>query len=225
VYTADLGGGLLGWATFPEKEASPKTLAYDGVVIYHESLPGGNADFGTDAVYNQGDTLTHEAGHWLSLYHTFQGGCSKKGDRVDDTPAEAAPNFYCDPVNSCPTLHPGVDDLINNFMDYGDDICLDSFTPGQTARMQANWAALRNLVPQIHNVTPGRARVGATVTIKGSALSGATAVYFNTTPATFTVNADDSITAIVPVGATSGQVAVTGPNGTSTASRNFRVRP
>jgi hypothetical protein len=63
------------------------------------------------------------------------------------------------------------------------------------------------------------------VTIKGSALSGATAVYFNTTPATFTVNADDSITAIVPVGATSGQVAVTGPNGTSTASRNFRVRP
>ena len=92
VYTADLGGGLLGWATFPEKKAKGKKLAMDGVVIYHESLPGGNADFGHDAVYNQGDTLTHEAGHWLSLYHTFQGGCSKKSDQVEDTPGAASSN-------------------------------------------------------------------------------------------------------------------------------------
>src|SRR6188472_4191417 len=138
VYTADLGFGLLGWATFPVKNAKGTKLAMDGVVIYHESLPGGNADFGTDAVYNQGDTLTHEAGHWLSLYHTFQGGCSKKGEQVADTPAEAAPNFTCDPIDSCPNDGLGPD-LIHNFMDYGDDICLDSFTAGQTARMQANW--------------------------------------------------------------------------------------
>jgi hypothetical protein len=224
VYTADLGGGLLGWATFPEKKVSPTTLAMDGVVIYHESLPGGNADFGEDAVYNLGDTLTHEAGHWLSLYHTFQGGCTnKKGDRVDDTPAEAAPNFLCDPIDSCPNDGQGPD-LIHNFMDYGDDICLDSFTPGQTARMQANWGALRNLVPQVKNLTPSRGSVGATVTIKGSALSDATAVYFDGVPATtFTVNSDDSIAAVVPPGATTGQVAVTGPNGTGTGGKVFRV--
>src|SRR6185295_7837894 len=110
-------------------------------------------------------------------YHTFQGGCSKKGDLVEDTPAEAAPNFLCDDMNSCPKLHPGVDDLIHNFMDYGDDICLDSFTPGQATRMQANWDALRNLIPQVKNFTPGRGIVGTSVTIKGSALSGATNVY------------------------------------------------
>jgi hypothetical protein len=224
VYTADLGGGLLGWATFPEKRFSPKDLAQDGIVLYHESLPGGNADFGEDAVYNLGDTLTHEAGHWLSLYHTFQGGCTKKNDRVDDTPAEAAPNFLCDEMNSCPALHPGVDDLIHNFMDYGDDICLDSFTPGQTARMQANWDALRNLLPQVKNFTPGKGSVGESVTIKGSSLSGATAVYFHGTPATFTVNADDSIAATVPVGATTGPIEVTGPNGTATSGKIFKVQ-
>src|SRR5262245_48656564 len=37
VYTADLGGGLLGWATFPAKNAKGNKLAMDGVVIYHES--------------------------------------------------------------------------------------------------------------------------------------------------------------------------------------------
>jgi hypothetical protein len=226
VYTADLGGGLLGWATFPEKNAKDKTLAMDGVVIYHESLPGGTADFGEDAVYNLGDTLTHEAGHWLSLYHTFQGGCTKLNDRVDDTPAEAAPNFTCEEMDSCPKLHPGVDDLIHNFMDYGDDICLDSFTPGQTARMQASWDALRNLPPHVRKFKPTKGAVGTVVTIAGTSLSGATDVAFDGTPATtFTVVDDETITATVPAGATTGKVSVTGPNGVGLSPHRFTVTP
>jgi Pregnancy-associated plasma protein-A/IPT/TIG domain len=220
VYTADLGGGLLGWATFPEKRVSPRTLAQDGVVIYHESLPGGNADFGTDAVYNEGDTLTHEAGHWLSLYHTFQGGCNKKNDRVEDTPAHII-EFDCNVQDTCPTM--AGDDPIHNFMNYTDDPCMTELTPGQTERMQANWDALRNLLPQVKNFTPGKGSVGESVTIKGSSLSGATNVYFNGTQATFTVNGDDSITATVPASATTGQIAVTGPNGTDTSSKIFKV--
>ena len=83
--------------------------------------------------YNEGDTLIHEVGHWLNLIHTFEGGCEGT-DKVDDTPQAAAPNTGC-PVdmNSCPDSPP---DAINNFTDYTDDSCMDTFTDGQFERMK-----------------------------------------------------------------------------------------
>lgn len=226
VYTANLADPLLGWATFPTKNAKGKKLAMDGVVIHHETLPGGNFNFGPGSDYSEGDTLTHETGHWLSLYHTFQGGCSKKGDQVDDTPAEAEPNYDCIDTNSCPKLHPGVDDLIHNFMDYGDDICLDSFTPGQTARMHANWDALRNLAPVIKSFTPSKAAAGAHVLISGSALSHVSAVYFNGVPVPeYTPIDDATIDAVVPAGATTGPLSITNTNGTTVSKKSFKILP
>jgi Pregnancy-associated plasma protein-A/IPT/TIG domain len=228
LYSADLGDFLLGWATFPVKKPKAKTLAMDGVVLLDQSLPDGNAGSGPpdNLDYHEGDTATHEVGHWLSLYHTFQGGCKGKGDYVDDTPYEAGPNFDCTPIDSCTRDDvPNVtDDPIHNFMDYGDDICLDEFTAGQTDRMHANWDALRNLAPTVKSFKPNKGPVGTSVTITGSALSDASAVRFNGVPASlFTIVNDTTITATVPGGATTGKVTVVGPNGTTDSKKNFTV--
>jgi hypothetical protein len=128
-YLANLGDGLLGWATFPQDYQSDPKM--DGVIVLNESVPGGSA-----APFNEGDTGTHEVGHWIGLFHTFQNGCDAPGDLVKDTPRVRTPNFECAAVvDSCPS-EDGVAraDLLNNFMDYTEDSCMDAFTGGQATR-------------------------------------------------------------------------------------------
>ncbi len=134
IYTCEPGQNLLGWAYFPSD--FPEDSYWHGCVLLWSSLPGGGA-----VPYDEGDTATHEVGHYLGLYHTFQGGCSAPGDYIDDTPYEASAAFGC-PIgrDTCPSA--GLDPIFN-FMDYTDDACMDHFTSDQATRMNAQVALYR----------------------------------------------------------------------------------
>ncbi|MCK0107752.1 M43 family zinc metalloprotease [Flavobacteriaceae bacterium S0825] len=140
--------GNLGYAQFPDTMESLNNGAAntDGVVIGYQY-------FGTEddpnvtlpllpgfEVFNLGRTATHEVGHYLGLWHTFKDGCTGNGDYCDDTPAVASSTSnsnICNTGNdSCPTP-PGFPDMVENYMDYSQDSCMNVFTNDQKARMVA----------------------------------------------------------------------------------------
>jgi len=118
------GQTILGYAQFPGGSA-----ATDGVVMgYNYFGRIGNVS----APFDLGRTTTHEVGHFLNLRHIWgDGGCGFD-DFVSDTPESDASNGGCNPSHvSCGTV-----DMVQNYMDYSDDDCMNLFTQGQTDRMR-----------------------------------------------------------------------------------------
>lgn len=135
-------GGFLGYATFPQSDAGTPD---DGVVIWWGSLGRNNPNGG---VYDLGRTATHEIGHWLGLFHTFQSGCGTStspgcyttGDLLCDTPSQQSPQFGC-PVGA--TQCTGVVSDIENYMNYTDDACMERFTQEQSNRGRCSFINYR----------------------------------------------------------------------------------
>ncbi|TCO32783.1 pregnancy-associated plasma protein-A [Kribbella steppae] len=133
-------GDYLGWAYLPDIVTKPGQAYLDGVVVDWESMLGTSTTY--EDRYDQGETGTHEVGHWLNLEHTFYRGCSAKGDFVADTPAEKTPTSGC-PAGKDTCKAPGLDP-IHNYMDYSYDSCYTQFTPGQSQRMADAWLLYRD---------------------------------------------------------------------------------
>lgn len=126
---------VLGWSRFPWQYRSTPKL--DGVSVTRAAMPGGSARH-----YNRGDTVIHETGHWMGLFHTFQRGCRGPGDKVADTQPEGRPSYHCSSRrDTCPNK-PGFDP-VHNFMDYSYDSCMNRFTAGQLDRMDRSFAKYR----------------------------------------------------------------------------------
>ena len=134
MWVCNIGGGILGYAQFPGGSAST-----DGVVMspnYFGSSAKGSG-FYLSAPFDLGRTTTHEIGHFLNLRHIWgDGGCGVD-DFVSDTPESDASN------GGCPTTHQscGTTDMVQNYMDYTNDSCMNLYTQGQKNRMRTVLAA------------------------------------------------------------------------------------
>ena len=131
--------GTLGYAYLPSMVTNATFRnKVDGLVIGSRYF--GNKDFQKtgevfflDGDYNLGRTATHELGHYLNLEHTWGNGGCNSSDFVDDTPVASSATYGCPgaKVTQCSSRN-----MIENYLDYTDDLCMNIFTNGQIARMR-----------------------------------------------------------------------------------------
>jgi hypothetical protein len=144
VWVCNIGGGILGYAQFPGGPAST-----DGVVCDYRYF----GTIGTaTAPFDLGRTMTHEVGHYLNLRHIWGDGNCNVDDFVSDTPNASGSNGGCQIGSaSCNST-----DMVQNYMDYSDDACMNLFTAGQASRMQASLASSRSSLSNSNGCgTPG----------------------------------------------------------------------
>ncbi|MEM9918692.1 MAG: M43 family zinc metalloprotease [Bacteroidota bacterium] len=148
----DNGTSTKGFATLP-----PADLRYDGIVLLYNNMgydPTGSLGYTMESGRTQNETLIHEMGHYLNLYHTFQGDdsgcpsdsdCNTDGDLCCDTdPHQRTSSVGCwtGVTNSCTGSYFGT--VVQNYMAYSSESCRDRFTSDQIDRMTATISGTRN---------------------------------------------------------------------------------
>ncbi|MDP4683548.1 MAG: PKD domain-containing protein, partial [Crocinitomicaceae bacterium] len=141
IWVCNISNGILGYAQFPQSPlggmaCGTQAAATDGVVFLYSSI-GKSSVTGFPGPYNEGRTATHEIGHWLGLRHIWGDGGCNVNDFCNDTPLAGAPNYGCPAgTNSCTAAPDAGVDMIENYMDYTDDLCMNIFTNDQKMRMR-----------------------------------------------------------------------------------------
>lgn len=140
VWVGNLSGGLLGYAQFPSSSglqginANGGSANTDGVVILHTTLGSVANPNPAGGQYGRGRTLTHELGHWLGLRHIWGDGNCSATDYCADTPPANGSNSGCPNINSCTSDN--APDMVQNYMDYTDDACMNILTNDQITRIR-----------------------------------------------------------------------------------------
>ncbi|MTI31079.1 choice-of-anchor D domain-containing protein [Xanthovirga aplysinae] len=139
------GSQTLGYAQFPtisglpglDNLGLPTGMETDGVVLI-PSVFGSNdkGNFDLWPGKDKGRTATHEVGHYLGLRHIWGDGDCDADDYCEDTPLQDGYTANCEQTFSC-----GSQDMIENYMDYTDDVCMNIFTQDQKDRI---WAVMEN---------------------------------------------------------------------------------
>ena len=179
IWVCPLSSGYLGVSQLPStlevpgldnsKRDDAKT---DGLIIDYkvfgsvQHLAGNHAI--TSTIYNYGRTTTHEIGHWLGLLHTWGSVDNVCGtDYCDDTPQARAGNltFVCDPRTvRCSGVTTQV--MIENYMDYSPDVCMNIFTKNQLDRMRAVLAVSPRRIALIKASKEGRLEPSENLTLE-----------------------------------------------------------
>jgi len=159
------GAFIGGMSPFPPSNPLSQSLTggdtlADGVLIRHDCIGsiGTATSMGGMPINSINRPFTHETGHYLNLYHTFNSvlgmGCYEiagiSGDEVADTPpvsvATQNTGSSCYPPgsrNTCTNDSPDLPDMIENYMDYQWGYCANIFTLGQLDRINATLASDR----------------------------------------------------------------------------------
>lgn len=204
IYTNNTGA--LGYVPDLPQGGGVLNTTADRVVVNYEA-------FGSPAIrnwsYDAGRTATHEVGHYLGLFHTFNGGCAggncySSGDRICDTANESQPRYGCPVgIQSC-----GSTDPVRNYMDYTDDACMQGFTQEQVRRMRCTLGFYRpNLAMPAGPLASATVRTGT---------GNLNAAYTATAP----VLGQDSILSIITLGTGFSASAVYGFLGSGTSTFN-----